>query len=183
MAVTKKDVFEAIESLEQQGVAATNSAILLITGGSNATVQKYRKEYYDNRQAQAIKDAIVLKDSEVTTLTDAFASLLKQRVTGVQEQYTADIAQLTASLQEASGRIDELAAHIEIQTADNREANAKATAAINEKMALQAHYEKLHKEQLAEIQRLNEIAYTQKGRADLLEERLKQYETKAVIKE
>lgn len=107
MAVTKKDVFTAIESLEQQGITATNAAILEITGGSNATVQKYRKEYYDSRQA-----------------------------------------------------------------------NAEKVTAINEKTALQAHYDKERKELQAEIQRLNEIAYTQKGRADLLEERLKQYETK-----
>jgi hypothetical protein len=32
MAVTKKDVFTAIESLEQQGITATNAAILEITG-------------------------------------------------------------------------------------------------------------------------------------------------------
>ena len=82
------------------------------------------------------------------------------------------------ALTESSGRIDELAAHIELQTLDNREATAKATAAINEKATLQAHYEKLHKEQQAEIQRLSELAFTQKGRADLLEERLKQYESK-----
>jgi hypothetical protein len=34
MAVTKKDVFTAIESLEQQGITATNAAILEITGGA-----------------------------------------------------------------------------------------------------------------------------------------------------
>eukprot|EP01086_Lenisia_limosa_P003855 TRINITY_DN185_c0_g1_i4.p1 TRINITY_DN185_c0_g1~~TRINITY_DN185_c0_g1_i4.p1 ORF type:complete len:195 (-),score=30.12 TRINITY_DN185_c0_g1_i4:1382-1966(-) len=178
MAVTKKDVFTAIESLEQQGITATNATILEITGGSNATVQKYRKEYYDSRQAQAVKDAIVLKDTEITALTDAFASLLKQRVTGVQEQYTTDIAQLTASLQEASSRIDELCQTVELQNESNRQANAEKVTAINEKTALQAHYDKERKELQAEIQRLNEIAYTQKGRADLLEERLKQYETK-----
>ena len=178
MAVTKKDVFTAIESLEQQGITATNAAILDITGGSNATVQKYRKEYYDSRQAQAVKDAIVLKDTEITALTDAFASLLKQRVTRVQEQYTTDIAQLTASLQEASSRIDELCQTVELQNESNRQANAEKVTAINEKTALQAHYDKERKELQAEIQRLNEIAYTQKGRADLLEERLKQYETK-----
>lgn len=178
MAVTKKDVFTAIESLEQQGITATNAAILEITGGSNATVQKYRKEYYDSRQAQAVKDAIVLKDTEITALTDDFASLLKQRVTRVQEQYTTDIAQLTASLQEASSRIDELCQTVELQNESNRQANAEKVTAINEKTALQAHYDKERKELQAEIQRLNEIAYTQKGRADLLEERLKQYETK-----
>ena len=178
MAVTKKDVFTAIESLEQQGITATNAALLEITGGSNATVQKYRKEYYDSRQAQAVKDAIVLKDTEITALTDAFASLLKQRVTGVQEQYTTDIAQLTTSLQEALSRIDELCQTVELQNESNRQANAEKVTAINEKTALQAHYDKERKELQAEIQRLNEIAYTQKGRADLLEERLKQYETK-----
>ena len=180
MAVTKKDEFTAIESLEKQGISPTNAAILEITGGSNATVQKYRKEYFDGRQAQAVKDAIVLKDSEISLLTDAFSALLKQRVDAVQHQYGEDVKQLNIALAESSGRIDELAAHIELQTLDNREATAKATAAINEKATLQAHYEKLHKEQQAEIQRLSELAFTQKGRADLLEERLKQYESKAV---
>ena len=176
MAVTKKDVFSAIEQLEKQGVNATNAAILEVTGGSNATVQKYRKEYYDNRQAQAIKESIVLKDSEISLLTEAFATLLKQRVAGVQEQYKADIEQLNIALSESSARVDELVQAIDIQNESNREANTRATNAVNEKATLQAHYEKERKEMQAEIQRLNEIAYTHKGRADLLEERIKQYE-------
>lgn len=180
MAVTKKDVFTAIESLEKQGISPTNAAILEITGGSNATVQKYRKEYFDGRQAQAVKDAILLKDSEISLLTDAFSALLKQRVDAVQHQYGEDVKQLNIALAESSGRIDELCQTVELQNESNRQANAEKVAAINEKTVLQAHYDKERKELQAEIQRLNEIAYTQKGRADLLEERLKQYESKAV---
>ena len=145
MAVTKKDVFSAIEQLEKQGVNATNAAILEVTGGSNATIQKYRKEYYDSRQAQAVKESIVLKDSEITLLTDAFAALLKQRVAGVEEQYKTDVEQLNTALAESSTRVDELVHAVDVQNEFNREANARAVNAVNEKTTLQAHYEKERK--------------------------------------
>lgn len=179
MAVTKQNVFDAIEQLEAQGESATNANILEITGGSNATVQKYRREYYNGRQAQIAKASIVLQDNETKLLTDAFATLLKQRVSTVQERYEADITQLNTALAEASLRIDELAQAIDAQNIVNREATAQATQAVNEKATLQAHYESERKQMQAEINRLNELAFTQKGRADLLEERIKQFENNA----
>ena len=179
MAVTKQNVIDAIEQLEAQGASVTNANILEITGGSNATVQKYRREYYNGRQAQIAKASIVLQDNETKLLTDAFATLLKQRVSTVQERYDADITQLNTALAEASLRIDELAQAIDAQNIVNREATAQATQAVNEKATLQAHYESERKQMQAEINRLNELAFTQKGRADLLEERIKQFENNA----
>lgn len=179
MAVTKQNVFDAIEQLEAQGASIANANILEITGGSNATVQKYRREYYNGRQAQIAKASIVLQDNETKLLTDAFATLLKQRVSTVQERYDADITQLNTALAEASLRIDELAQAIDAQNIVNREATAQATQAVNEKATLQAHYESERKQMQAEINRLNELAFTQKGRADLLEERIKQFENNA----
>ena len=179
MAVTKHTVIDAIEQLEAQGASVTNANILEITGGSNATVQKYRREYYNGRQAQIAKASIVLQDNETKLLTDAFATLLKQRVSTVQERYDADITQLNTALAEASLRIDELAQAIDAQNIVNREATAQATQAVNEKATLQAHYESERKQMQAEINRLNELAFTQKGRADLLEERIKQFENNA----
>ena len=55
MAVTKNDVLNAIEQLESNDQNPTNANILAITGGSNATIQKYRSEIMQERQQQAFK--------------------------------------------------------------------------------------------------------------------------------
>lgn len=178
MAVTKANVFDAIASLELQGKVATNSAILAITGGSNVTIQKYRKEFYEQRQAQTIKESMILKDSELSVLTDAFAALLKQRITIVQEQHSVIIKQLTDSLAEASSELDQLRLSDEALQASTKVAQEHAANALAEKNLLLTQHEKERKEMQAEIHRLNELAYTQKGRADVLEERIKQYEYK-----
>ena len=177
-SITKNQVFSAIENLEQQGKTATNTAILAITGGSNATVQKYRKEFYEQRQAQIVKESVILKDTEITVLTDAFAALLKQRISMVQEQYSADLKQLSDSLAEASSELDQLRISEEELTASTKETQERAANVMAEKNLLQTQHEKERKELQAEIQRLNELAYTHKGRADILEERIKQYESK-----
>ena len=76
MAVTKNDVLTAIEQIESRGDNPTNANILAIVGGSNATVQKYRSEIMNERQQQAFKSRIVLKDSELSKLTNTFNDLL-----------------------------------------------------------------------------------------------------------
>lgn len=179
MAITKKIVFDAIESLEAKGITATNGAILEITGGSNATVQKYRKEFYEQRQAQAVREAIILKDSEVQALSEAFAALLKQRVDGIQAQYAGDLQQLADTLAQASNEADVLRQTIAAQ-------EKQITELVEERQTLRNNlefHEKSNKEEKQELQteikRLNELAYTHKGRAELLEERLKQYESKS----
>lgn len=179
MTATKKTIFDAIESIEAQGRTATNAAILEITGGSNATVQKYRKEYYEQRQAQAVREAIILKDSEVHALTEAFAALLKQRVDGVHLQYVIDLQRLGDSLAHTSHEMDQLRQKVESQ-------EKQIAELVEERQTLRNNLdfnEKSHKEEKQELQteikRLNELAYTHKGRAELLEERLKQYESKS----
>lgn len=112
-SITKQDVINAIQQLQDQGVTATNQAILEITGGSNATVQKYRKEYFDSITAQAVKESIVLKESEASTLTAAFAALLKSRIDGVKAEYEAVLDQLNAALQETSTHNDQLLLNVE----------------------------------------------------------------------
>lgn len=179
MAITKKMVFDAIESLEAQGIPATNAAIREMIGGSNATIQKYRKEYYEQRQAQAVREAIILKESEVTVLTEAFAALLKQRVDGIQVQYSKDLQQLADTLAQASNEADVL--HQTVGTQEKQIAElAEEGRTLRSNLDFHESLHKKEKQELqAEIQRLNELAYTHKGRADLLEERLKQYESKA----
>ena len=112
-SITKQDVINAIQQLQDQGVTATNQAILEITGGSNATVQKYRKEYFDSITAQVVKESVVLKDSEASTLTAAFAALLKSRIDGVKGEYEAVLDQLNAALQETSTHNDQLLIDVE----------------------------------------------------------------------
>lgn len=180
MAVSKKDIYLAIETLEAQGIVATNAAILAMTGGSNATVQKYRKEYYDQRQAQIIKESIVLRDQEISVLTDAFSILLKQRIEALQHQYMIDTQQLTESLAQVSNELDdmhELVATTKQQLTELVDVNKKLTS--NYELQEKRHVQD-RQELQAQVQQLNELAYTHKGRAELLAERIKQYETKLV---
>lgn len=180
MAVSKKDIYLAIETLEAQGIVATNAAILAATGGSNATVQKYRKEYYDQRQAQIIKESIVLRDQEISVLTDAFSILLKQRIEALQHQYMIDTQQLTESLAQVSNELDgmhELVATTKQQLTELVDVNKKLTS--NYELQEKRHVQD-RQELQAQVQQLNELAYTHKGRAELLAERIKQYETKLV---
>ena len=55
MAVTKSDVLNAIEQLEANDQKPTNANILAITGGSNATVNKYRSEILNERMSSLLK--------------------------------------------------------------------------------------------------------------------------------
>jgi hypothetical protein len=176
MAVTKKDVFDAINQLHDQSLIATNQAILEITGGSNATIQKYRKEFFDAKTAHAVKESIVLKDAEVSVLTQAFSELLKNRVGGLSSEFDNATGQLNESLSESSSRNDALTATVENQQKQLAEAQQLIVQLKNQiDFAKEAHA--AEKTELStKIGELNELAYTQKGRADLLEERLKQFE-------
>lgn len=176
--VTQQDVLTAIEQLEAEGKSATNDAIRNITGGSNATVQKHRKAIFDQRAAQVAREAIILKETEVRVLTDAFATLLKQRVDGIQTSFAGDLKQLIDSLTQASSEVDSLTQKLMAQ-------EVKITGLMEEGRTLRNNLdfvEKSYREEKlelqAEIKSLSKEAYTQKGRADVLEERLKQYEGK-----
>ena len=107
MAVTKNDVLDAIEQLESNDQNPTNANILAIVGGSNATVQKYRSEIMSERQQQAFKSRIVLKDSELSKLTNTFNDLLANRLGEHNSELSTVIAQLETSNSELSNNLDQ----------------------------------------------------------------------------
>lgn len=107
MAVTKNDVLNAIEQLESNDQNPTNANILAITGGSNATIQKYRSEIMQERQQQAFKSRIVLKDSELSKLTNTFNDLLANRLGEHNSELSTVIAQLETSNSELSNNLDQ----------------------------------------------------------------------------
>ena len=112
MAVTKNDVLTAIEQIESRGDNPTNANILAIVGGSNATVQKYRSEIMAERQQQAFKSRIVLKDSELSKLTNTFNDLLANRLGELNSELTQIITQLQTSNDDLSAQLDIIQAEL-----------------------------------------------------------------------
>ena len=113
MAVTKNDVLNAIEQLESNDQNPTNANILAITGGSNATIQKYRSEIMQERQQQAFKSRIVLKDSELSKLTTTFNDLLANRLGDLNSELSNIITQLENSNSELSNNLDKTKSDLE----------------------------------------------------------------------
>ena len=113
MAVTKNDVLTAIEQIESRGDNPTNANILAIVGGSNATVQKYRSEIMSERQQQAFKSRIVLKDSELSKLTTTFNDLLANRLGELNSELSNIITQLENSNSELSHTLDKTQSDLE----------------------------------------------------------------------
>ena len=113
MAVTKNDVLTAIEQLEADNQNPTNANILAITGGSNATIQKYRAEIMAERQQQAFKSRIVLKDSELSKLTTTFNDLLSNRLGELNSELSNIITQLESSNSELSNILDKTKSDLE----------------------------------------------------------------------
>ena len=113
MAVTKNDVLNAIEQLESNDQNPTNANILAITGGSNATIQKYRSEIMQERQQQAFKSRIVLRDSELSKLTTTFNDLLANRLGDLNSELSSIITQLENSNSELSHTLDKTRSDLE----------------------------------------------------------------------
>lgn len=113
MAVTKNDVLNAIEQLESNDQNPTNANILAITGGSNATIQKYRSEIMQERQQQAFKSRIILKDNELSKLTNTFNSLLSDRLGELNSELSSIITQLENSNSELSNNLDKTMSNLE----------------------------------------------------------------------
>lgn len=113
MAVTKSDILKAIEQLELENQNPTNANILALTGGSNATIQKYRAEIMQERQEKAFKSRIVLKDSELSKLTNTFNSLLSDRLGELNSELSSIITQLENSNSELSHTLDKTRSDLE----------------------------------------------------------------------
>lgn len=168
MAVTKNDVLTAIEQIESRGDNATNANILAIVGGSNATVQKYRSEIMNERQQQAFKSRIVLKDSELSKLTNTFNDLLANRLGELNSELTQIINQLQTSN-------DDLSAQLDVIQSDLVNANNQLKAKDERISELENELSFIEKKSSREKDELNTQLvelYKQAGKVELLTEKL-----------
>lgn len=168
MAITKNDVLTAIEQIESRGDNPTNANILAIVGGSNATVQKYRSEIMSERQQQAFKSRIVLKDNELSKLTNTFNDLLANRLGELNSELTQIINQLQTSN-------DDLSAQLDVIQSDLVNANNQSKAKDERISELENELSFIEKKSSREKDELNAQLvelYKQAGKVELLTEKL-----------
>ena len=108
MAVTKSDVLRAIEQLEANDKKPTNANILEITGGSNATVNKYRSEILNERLEQSFENKIRLNENELMAVSTVFDRILSSRLATLRAEYEARIVNNEITANNLLDRIDVL---------------------------------------------------------------------------
>ena len=168
MAVTKNDVLTAIEQIESRGDNPTNANILAIVGGSNATVQKYRSEIMNERQQQAFKSRIVLKDSELSKLTNTFNDLLANRLGELNSELTQIITQLQTSNDDLSAQLDIIQAELLTTQNQSKAKDEKISGLENELSFIEKKSSREKDELNAQLVEL----YKQAGKVELLTEKL-----------
>ena len=173
MAVTKNDVLTAIEQIESRGDNPTNANILAIVGGSNATVQKYRSEIMSERQQQAFKSRIVLKDSELSKLTNTFNDLLANRLGELNSELTQIITQLQTSNDDLSAQLDIIQAELLTTQNQSKAKDEKISGLENELSFIEKKSSREKDELNAQLVEL----YKQAGKVELLTEKLASLET------
>ncbi len=97
-AITKPDVYNAIEQLLAETGHYTNAAIMNLIGGSSVTVQKYRKEYEREHRDGVQRKALSLKEAEHKRLSDAVADIMSGRITEVSDSHSSEIERLSEEL-------------------------------------------------------------------------------------
>lgn len=173
MAITKNDVLTAIEQIESRGDNPTNASILAIVGGSNATVQKYRSEIMSERQQQAFKSSIVLKDSELSKLTNTFNDLLANRLGELNSELTQIITQLQTSNDDLSAQLDIIQAELLTTQNQSKAKDEKISGLENELSFIEKKSSREKDELNAQLVEL----YKQAGKVELLTEKLASLET------
>ena len=168
MAITKNDVLTAIEQIESRGDNPTNANILAIVGGSNATVQKYRSEIMNERQQQAFKSRIVLKDNELSKLTNTFNDLLANRLGELNSELTQIINQLQTSSDDLSAQLDMIQAEL-LTTQNQSKAKDERIGELENELSFIEKKANREKDELnAQLVEL----YKQAGKVELLTEKL-----------
>ena len=173
MAVTKNDILTAIEQIESRGDNPTNANILAIVGGSNATVQKYRSEIMAERQQQAFKSRIVLKDNELSKLTNTFNDLLANRLGELNSELTQIITQLQTSNDDLSAQLDIIQAELLTTQNQSKAKDEKISGLENELSFIEKKSSREKDELNAQLVEL----YKQAGKVELLTEKLASLET------
>ena len=168
MAITRNDVLTAIEQIESRGDNPTNANILAIVGGSNATVQKYRSEIMSERQQQAFKSRIVLKDSELSKLTNTFNDLLANRLGELNSELTQIINQLQTSNDDLSAQLDVIQSEL-LTTQNQSKAKDERIGELENELSFIEKKASREKDELnAQLVEL----YKQAGKVELLTEKL-----------
>jgi chromosome segregation ATPase len=173
MAITKNDVLTAIEQIESRGDNPTNANILAIVGGSNATVQKYRSEIMSERQQQAFKSRIVLKDSELSKLTNTFNDLLANRLGELNSELTQIINQLQTSNDDLSAQLDVIQGELVNANNQSKAKDERISELENELSFIEKKASREKDELNAQLVEL----YKQAGKVELLTEKLASLET------
>lgn len=173
MAVTKNDVLTAIEQIESRGDNPTNANILAIVGGSNATVQKYRSEIMSERQQQAFKSRIVLKDSELSKLSNTFNDLLANRLGELNSELTQIINQLQTSNDDLSAQLDVIQGELVNANNQSKAKDERISELENELSFIEKKASREKDELNAQLVEL----YKQAGKVELLTEKLASLET------
>ncbi|MPM16867.1 MULTISPECIES: hypothetical protein [unclassified Acinetobacter] len=131
-AVTKQDVYDAIEQLLKENGRYTNQLIMDLIGGSSVTIQKYRKEYEREHREDAEKKAVALKDSEQKKLSEVVADIVAGRITEIGDSYASEITRLSEELEIALADKESLSeenssqlTEIEQLTSENQDLKAK----------------------------------------------------------
>ena len=168
MAVTKSDILKAIEQLELENQNPTNANILALTGGSNATIQKYRAEIMAERQQQAFKSRIVLKDNELSKLTNTFNDLLANRLGELNSELTQIITQLQTSNDDLSAQLDIIQAELLTTQNQSKAKDEKISGLENELSFIEKKSSREKDELNAQLVEL----YKQAGKVELLTEKL-----------
>ena len=168
MAITKNDVLTAIEQIESRGDNPTNANILAIVGGSNATVQKYRSEIMSERQQQAFKSRIVLKDSELSKLTNTFNDLLANRLGELNSELTQIINQLQTSNDDLSAQLDVIQGELVNANNQSKAKDERISELENELSFIEKKASREKDELNAQLVEL----YKQAGKVELLTEKL-----------
>ncbi len=165
--VTKTDVQTAIDSLRTDGVNPTNKAIREFIGsGSNATINKYRKEIIDGEVSSEVKANNTLSDDEIRKLGDTFSQLLVNRLDDLGNTYADDKKALEQDNADLSLELDNAQKTIEQLEQDKQQLE-------NDKLILNSDVSKLERqiqEQMNEIKSL----YQKVGQVELLQQQLEQ---------
>ena len=108
-AVTKQDVFDAIEQLLAETGRYTNQSIMDLIGGSSVTIQKYRREWEREHREVVKKKTLSLKEQELKKLSDVVAEIISGRVTEISDSYASEVQRSSDELEKVAGDKENLA--------------------------------------------------------------------------
>ena len=172
MAVTKSDVLRAIEQLEANDKKPTNANILEITGGSNATVNKYRSEILNERLEQSFENKIRLNENELMAVSTVFDRILSSRLATLRAEYEARIVNNEITANNLLDRIDVLENLLD-------EKNNELLVMNHELTEAKAKVSLIHENATAEKENLNkqllELA-KESGKVEFLNSKVEQLE-------